>query len=659
MALIVVYPAPFKSVVKEFPVSTIILIHLRDDVHWMRTGIESGNGYLYVYCLLIMILIIAATVIVPGSAVDMVNMQCQETDQFGNQICGPILPPSENFVPEDSVSYGPSSPPSAGIMGIPFVRTHYILVNNFVLNLSAIALESPRASLNQTRHPGTYYFNVPVNLSVASGDDESQGLSSKIGHIAGEIKQLPEVSSRAVKNSIESTISGRRVWNKVRVDNVTDLPGPGVVPDENYLAPTESELKASLPAVPATIPERPIPLITPPKNTTPEVVIPPPPQVPKFNLTVVSYPPGALILLNSNRTGTTPYTMTGIPTGVYTMNLTRFSYVPYGMAIDLDKDMNVTVPLTSEMDLLFPKPGTSTGPNRYGGLYVSSFPNNLPLTIDGVDIKGGTPFLFYGLPEGSHTIQISKFDNNAGTIVFTRNFWVYHDMLVRAGIDTEATHTTELVSITSQAYPGAEFTVNGQYPPGRVPAMLQIEMPRSFVSVHSGDAYVSELVPSLNTDTVPLAINKPDEPHGLLKIESNPAGADILIDGFPTGKTTPQTFSQVSAGLHRVSVSKPGHYPSDEIVTVPITSDNTSVQRLFYSLENYGEGTIVVDSIPAGGGIYLNGWATGEVAPHTFDHLKIGFYEVIVSRGEKPWIDQVELTPDKVIRIVADFNKVF
>jgi hypothetical protein len=329
------------------------------------------------------------------------------------------------------------------------------------------------------------------------------------------------------------------------------------------------------------------------------------------------------------------------------------------MAIDLDKDMNITVPLTSELDMLFPKPGTSTEPNRYGGLYVTSFPDQLALSIDGVDIKGGTPFLYYGLPEGSHTIQITKPDNNVGTTIFTDYVWVYHDILVKADIDTEESHTTKVVSLTSPTYSGAEFTVNGNYPPGRLPAMLQIEMPRSFISVHSGDAYISILVPSLNTDTVLLDIKKPDQPHGLLRIESNPVGADILIDGFPTGKTTPFTFDQVSAGLHRVSVSKPGYYPSDEMITAPITADNTSVQRLFYPLENYGEGTITVDSLPAGAGIYINGWSTGEATPHTFDHLKIGFYEVVVSQGGKPWIDQLELAPDKVYRVVADFNKFF
>jgi hypothetical protein len=627
----------------------------------MRTGIRPGGGFPYLNWILIVILILAATSVLPGSADEIGNnISCQALDQFGNQVCRPVSTPSENFVPEDFVTYGSSSQQSMGLLGIPFIGTRYEYLKKIALNLSAIALESPKASLNQTRHPGTHFFNIPVNTSATAESPATPGISGQIGHFIAELKGLQEVSSRAVKNSVATTIASRRVWNKAPVDNVTALLGPGVIPDENYLASIEpaEPTRAPVPAVPTTIPARQLPLV-PVTNTTPRVEIPPPPPVPVFNLSVNSYPAGALIVLNGNRTGTTPYTMTGLPTGVYTMNLTRFSYVPYGMAINLDEDMNVTVPLTSEMDMLFPKPGSATGPNRYGGLYITSFPDQLALSIDGVDIKGGTPFLYYGLPGGSHTIQITKPDDNTGTAIFTRYVWVYPDMLIRADINTEETPMTKLVSLTSSPYSGAEFTVNGEYPPGRIPSMMHIEMPRSFVSVHSGDAYISTRVPSLNTDTVPLDIKKPDQPHGLLKIESNPVGADILIDGFPTGRTTPQIFDQVSAGMHRVSVSKPGYYPSDEMITVPITADNTSVQRLFYALENYGEGTIMVDSLPAGAGIYINGWATGEATPHTFDHLKIGFYEVVVSQGGKPWIEQLELVPGKANRVVADFDKFF
>jgi hypothetical protein len=36
--------------------------------------------------------------------------------------------------------------------------------------------------------------------------------------------------------------------------------------------------------------------------------------------------------------------------------------------------------------------------------------------------------------------------------------------------------------------------------------------------------------------------------------------------------------------------------------------------------------------------------------------MKIGFYEVVVQMGSKPWIEQFELTPSKVSKVVADFK---
>jgi hypothetical protein len=146
------------------------------------------------------------------------------------------------------------------------------------------------------------------------------------------------------------------------------------------------------------------------------------------------------------------------------------------------------------------------------------------------------------------------------------------------------------------------------------------------------------------------------EPHPPLSINSAPEGAEIFIDGFRTGYSTPHTFTNVSGGLHRIMVSKPGCYPEEEIVTVQIRDGNTTPQKIFFPMENYGEGTIVVDSLPPGAAIYFNSWSPGESTPHTFDHMKIGFYEVVVQMGSKPWIEQFELTPSKVSKVVADFE---
>jgi hypothetical protein len=43
-----------------------------------------------------------------------------------------------------------------------------------------------------------------------------------------------------------------------------------------------------------------------------------------------------------------------------------------------------------------------------------------------------------------------------------------------------------------------------------------------------------------------------------LTVESRPAGANVLIDGKPAGRT-PLTLSDVAAGMHTVSIELPGY----------------------------------------------------------------------------------------------------
>ena len=255
-----------------------------------------------------------------------------------------------------------------------------------------------------------------------------------------------------------------------------------------------------------------------------------------------------------------------------------------------------------------------------------------------------------------HTVQVSRSDKSSGPVTYTRSVWVYHDALTIFNVDTEVVLLSKRVSISPGPYSGAEFTINGRFPEGRLPATISAGCPGSFISVRKGEEYTSFLIPCTNQDTETLNLAKSPYPHAPLQISSGPSGAEIFIDGFRTGYTTPHTFTQVSEGLHRIMVSKPGLYPVEEIVPVEIRGANATPQKVYFPMENYGEGTIVVDSLPRGAAIYLNGWTPGESTPHTFDHMKIGFYEVIVQVGPKPWIEQFELTPSKVGKVVADFE---
>ena len=112
--------------------------------------------------------------------------------------------------------------------------------------------------------------------------------------------------------------------------------------------------------------------------------------------------------------------MTGLEQNTYTLNLTRTGYLAYGEIVTLDSDKTLDIPLTSTMDTLFVTPGKSTVQNRYGGLYVTSFPDKLEFSIDGETVKGGTPFLWYGFPEGLHTVQVTRTDKSSGAVTYTQ-----------------------------------------------------------------------------------------------------------------------------------------------------------------------------------------------------------------------------------------------
>jgi PEGA domain len=626
-----------------------------------RTIQRGINRHLDLFLPLVFIIMIMAT-FPPVSAAntsDPGTALCTKTDQFGNPVC-PAAPPASidnAYVPEDAGNM-------AGATGatysdtIPFLQQQFPVIKEIITSFNVISTQGVRQSINQTMHADDYTYFTPNTAKNKTGSPveiNSTGARALFSSVVSGVKQLQEISTRAAFRSTR-TFSTKNItlWTNRSADDLIGSPLPGPVPDENYLSSFDMVPVNPVPVKNTpVIPPRTVPFVSTQPVAQPTIQ---PEPVPMFNLSVDSYPGNALVVLNGNRTGMTPLIMEGVKKGTYTLNLTRSGYVPYGEVFTLDSDTNISIPLTSEWDVMFPKAGTSTEPNVYGGLYITSFPGNLELTVDGLPVKGGTPFLFYGLPEGYHTISVTKIDKQYGATTFTRQVWVYRDALVKTEINTEATLVQKQVAVNSESYQGAEFTVNGKYPPGRLPATFNIEMPGSFISVRSGDAYISTVVPMQNMDTLDIQVNKPVQPHAPLFIDSLPQGAEIFIDGFRTGHTTPFTFTEVSSGLHRIGVSIPGYYPTENIITVPIQEPDSPAQKVFFLIENYGEGTIIVNSMPPGAGIYFNGWATGEVTPHTFDHLKIGFYEVAVTQGGKPWINQLELTPNEVHKVVANFN---
>jgi hypothetical protein len=94
---------------------------------------------------------------------------------------------------------------------------------------------------------------------------------------------------------------------------------------------------------------------------------------------------------------------------------------------------------------------------------------------------------------------------------------------------------------------------------------------------------------------------------GGLRVISEPAGAEILVDGAPSGEKTPATLSDVSTGKHTIELRLEGYKHDKKEVKVDVGSEKT------VSMDLRPEAVEVrVVSTPAGAKVTLNGEVKGE-----------------------------------------------
>jgi len=295
--------------------------------------------------------------------------------------------------------------------------------------------------------------------------------------------------------------------------------------------------------------------------------------------------------------------------------------------------------------------------NRSGGLYVDSFPQSAAITLDNVRSIYSTPQVIYGLREGLHTIKLdygTGASAESGIEYGNCQAWVHADALMPVCIDGVGNRRVRMISITAPAYTGDAFTVNGEFPAYTLPATVEVEGSNAWITIQSNGTYCSFSIPDTIGDGGAFAAGQSDSGLFSVTVESDPAGAAIFIDGFPTGDRTPALVDKLSAGRHRFVISQPGFLPAVGEITIPSGSTSGSAGLIRSTLVDYPCGSLSVDSTPPGGKIYLYGRYTGETTPHTFPGMRIGTYEVKVVGDEVTrTISGVSITPGTTARCSA------
>jgi hypothetical protein len=192
-------------------------------------------------------------------------------------------------------------------------------------------------------------------------------------------------------------------------------------------------------------------------------------------------------------------------------------------------------------------------------------------------------------------------------------------------IVNQLTDDTGYLTIESEP-PGATLSLNGKEV-GKAPKQLEQMAGRWVVTAEMGKLYhpAREEVQVTAGSNQKVSL-KLEPAFGTLKVSSEPAGAEVWVDGEKVG-STPYLNAQKPSGTYDVRVERENYLSWNEQVTVQDGRETAKTARLE---QNFGG--LAVSSEPLGAAIELNGRATREATPHTFEVLEPGLYTVKLTR---------------------------
>lgn len=303
---------------------------------------------------------------------------------------------------------------------------------------------------------------------------------------------------------------------------------------------------------------------------------------------------------------------------------------------------------------------------HYGGLYVHSRPHSAMIFINGVDTGKTTPAIFMGLEPGSYTIKLGKvqdiaiYENNLFNFQ-EQTVWVLPGEITPVDINGIGYHEFSDIIIDSHRYRGLTFTVNGYMNNKTVPAKIRSSLFESFITIHENESYISYPVPVPYVwDEDRYLLFEPRDHQNLdITVNSSPRGAEVFIDGFRTGYSTPYTFGNISDGAHRITVTKNGYLPQQSIIDLPRRAVPISTTSVNFILEEYPSGFLYVNSIPEGGRVSIDSVFTGEITPALFKTLPTGAHLVEVQgiNSTKTFYD-VTINSLEMSNLTADFSPI-
>ena len=146
-----------------------------------------------------------------------------------------------------------------------------------------------------------------------------------------------------------------------------------------------------------------------------------------------------------------------------------------------------------------------------------------------------------------------------------------------------------------------------------------------------------------------------DPNFGYITVVSDPAGAELYVDGKKVG-TTPYMFEHISRGQHRVEVKKERYNPYVNVVNVKI-GETIQLNDVKLTAIRVPMGSMELTSNPTGAVITINGRQYGQT-PKTLTDFEVGTYTVYFSKeGYQNLSQTVEIKDGKKETLAVTMTK--
>ena len=287
--------------------------------------------------------------------------------------------------------------------------------------------------------------------------------------------------------------------------------------------------------------------------------------------------------------------------------------------------------------------------SSHATLRLRSNPSGAQLTLDGTPTRFLTPCVVTPMPPGEHRVEV--------TLPGHRNW--SRSVLMKAGetlsIDIHFVPTaTGTLKISSVPFQSRVF-IDGRPTQHVTPATIS-DLPVGTHTVNlekDGYDHWSQAIVILKGRQLSLMASlKPSlELTGKLRIQSAPAKATILLDGYPTGNTTPATLFNLQAGRHQVLLSKKGHAEWEEEVTI---REGETANLLVTLLREKARiwGSAEIKTIPSGATIFLDGILLRSTSPVEMEPLSLGTHSLRVEKdGFELWEGRFEVLPGEKAKV--------